>query len=55
MFIHQAIKSYKELWRVEDRARSERLKNVKAEAATKQYGSGFAEIRSGNRRSCPES
>jgi hypothetical protein len=33
MFIYPAIKHYKELWRVEDRARSERLKCVKPEAA----------------------
>jgi hypothetical protein len=35
MFIYPAIKYYKELWRVEDRARSERLKSVRAEAAIK--------------------
>jgi len=35
MFIYPAIKHYKELWRVEDRARSERLKNVRAEAGIK--------------------
>jgi hypothetical protein len=35
MFIYPAIKHYKELWRVEDRARSERLKSVRAEAAVK--------------------
>ena len=29
------MKHYKELWRVEDRARSERLKSVTAEAAIK--------------------
>ena len=53
MFIYPAIKHYKELWRVDDRAWSECLKSVRAEAAIKQYGNGFAEIRSGNRRSCP--
>ena len=35
MFIHPIIKHYKELWRVEDRARSEHLKSVRAEAAIK--------------------
>jgi hypothetical protein len=35
MFIYPAIKYYKELWRVEDRARSERLKSVRADAAIK--------------------
>ena len=35
MFIFPAIKHYKELWRVEDRVRSGRLKNVRAEAAIK--------------------
>jgi len=35
MFIYWAIKHYKELWRVENRARSERLKSVRAEAAIK--------------------
>ena len=32
-FVCQAIKRYKELWRAEDRARSGRLKSVRAEAA----------------------
>jgi cation transport regulator ChaB len=35
MFIYLAIKHYKELWRVEDRARSGCLKSVRAEAAIK--------------------
>ena len=35
MFIYWAIKHYKELWRVEDSARSRRLKSVRAEAAIK--------------------
>ena len=35
MFIYLAIKHYKELWRVEDRVRSESLKSVRAEAAIK--------------------
>jgi len=35
MFIYVAIKHYKEIWRVEDRACSERLKSVRAEAAIK--------------------
>jgi hypothetical protein len=35
MFIYPAIKHYKELWRVEDRAHSGSLKSVRAEAATK--------------------
>ena len=35
MFIYWAIKHYKELWRVENRARSGRLKSVRAEAAIK--------------------
>jgi len=33
MFIYMAIKYYKGLWRVEDRARLERLKSARAEAA----------------------
>jgi len=35
MFIYPAIKHYNELWRVEDRAHSECLKSVRAEAAIK--------------------
>ena len=35
MFICPAIKHYKEIWRVEDRARSGRLQSVRAEAAIK--------------------
>jgi len=35
MFIYQAIKYYKELWKVEDRAWSGCLKSVRAEAAIK--------------------
>jgi len=34
-FVYLAIKRYKELWGVEDRARSGRLKSVRAEAAIK--------------------
>jgi hypothetical protein len=55
MFIYPAVKHYKELWRVEDRACSGCLKSARAEVTVKQYRSGFAEIHSGNRRSCPES
>jgi len=35
-FVYWAIKRYKELWGVEDRARSEHLKSVRAEAAIKK-------------------
>ena len=35
-FNYRAIKRYKELWGVEDRARSGRLKSVRAEAAIKR-------------------
>ena len=35
MFIYLAIKHYKELWRVEDRAHSGRLRSVRVEAAIK--------------------
>jgi hypothetical protein len=55
MFICPVIKHFKELWRAEDRAWSGCLKSMMAEAAIKTVWSGFAEIRSGNRRSCPES
>jgi transposase len=34
-FIYRAIKSYKELWSVEDRAQSGHLKSVRAEATIK--------------------
>jgi transposase len=34
-FVYRAIKRYKELWGVEDRPRSGRLKSVRAEAAIK--------------------
>ena len=34
-FVYRAIKHYKELWGAEDRARSGRLKSVRAEAAIK--------------------
>ena len=33
MFIYWAIKHYEELWRVEDRAQSGRLKSLRAQAA----------------------
>jgi hypothetical protein len=36
MFIHRAIKQYKELWRFQNRAWSGRLKSVRAEAAIKK-------------------
>jgi len=49
MFIYPAMKHYKELWWVEDRARSGRMKNVRAEAPIKTVGSGFTNIRSGNK------
>jgi hypothetical protein len=35
MFIYLVIKHYKELWRVQDRACSERLKSSRAEAPIK--------------------
>ena len=35
MFIYQAIKHYKELWRVDDRAWSGHLKSARAEASIK--------------------
>jgi hypothetical protein len=41
MVNYRAIKYYKELWRVEDRARSGRLKNVRAEAAIKTVREGI--------------
>jgi len=34
-FVYQAIKHFKELWGVEDRARSGRLKGVRTEAVIK--------------------
>jgi hypothetical protein len=51
-FFCQAIKPYKEFWGAEDRARSGRLKSVRAEAAIKTVR---VWIRSRNKRSCPES
>jgi hypothetical protein len=51
MFICRAIKHYKELQTVKDRAQSGHLKSVRAEAAIKTVWGGFAEIRSEN-RSC---
>ena len=54
-FVYRAIKRYKELWGVEDRAWSGRLKSVRAEATLKPVRSRLAEIHPGNRRSCPES
>jgi hypothetical protein len=38
MLIYPAIKHYKELWKVENRTRSGRLKSVRAEAAIKTVG-----------------
>jgi hypothetical protein len=35
MFVYWAIKNYKELWRVENRAWSGHLRSVRAEAAIK--------------------
>jgi hypothetical protein len=37
-FVYRAIKRYKELWGIEERAPSGRLKSVKAEAAIKTVG-----------------
>jgi hypothetical protein len=37
-FVYRAIKRYKELWGVEDRARSGRLKSVRSEAAIRTVG-----------------
>ena len=54
-FVYLAIRRYKGLWGVEDRVRLGRPKSVRAEGAIKIVRSGFAEIRSGNRTSCPES
>ena len=58
-FVYLKIKRYKELWSVEDRARSGRLKSLRADASIKTdmicFQSGFRRILSGNRRSCPES
>jgi len=34
-FVYQAIKRYKEIWGVEDRSQSGRLKSVRAEATNK--------------------
>jgi hypothetical protein len=36
--MYPAVKHYKELWRAEDRARSGRLKSVRAKAAIKRVG-----------------
>jgi len=41
MFIYLAIKNYKELCRVEDRARSGRLKSVRAEDYGRFLGGEF--------------
>ena len=38
MFIYPAIKHYKKLWRVEDRARSGHLKSLRVETAIKTVG-----------------
>jgi len=54
-FIYRAIKRYKELWGVEGRARAGSLKSVRAKDAIKTVRRGFAEIRSGYRKTCPES
>jgi len=35
MYIYWAVKHYEELWRIEDRAHSGHLKNLRAEAAIK--------------------
>jgi len=37
-FVYQGLKRYKEIWGVEDRACSVRLKSVRAEAAIKTVG-----------------
>ena len=55
MFIYSAIKHYKELWKVDDRAQSGRLKSVGAEATIKTVWERIAKIHSANRRSYPES
>jgi len=55
MFICQAIKHYKELWMVETGLSHEPWKVWGLKLLSQQYGSGFTEIRSGNRISCPKS
>jgi len=55
LYIYRAIKLYEELLRVEDRAQSGHLKSLRAKLLSKLCRSRFAEIRSGNIRSCPES
>ena len=55
LFIYQAIKHREKLWRVKDRAQSGHLKSLRAQATIKTVQNRFAEIHSGNGRSCPES
>jgi transposase len=40
-FVYRAIKRYKEIWGVEDRARSGSLKSVRAEAPNKTVWEGI--------------
>jgi hypothetical protein len=54
-FVYRAIKRYKELWGVKTGIGQDARKVRWLKPLSKQHGSGFAEIRSGNRRSCPES
>jgi len=54
-FLYWVIKHYKELWRVAYMARSGHLNVRGLIPLSKQCRSRFAEIYSGNRRSCPES
>jgi len=41
MYIYREIEHYEELWRVEDEARSGRLRSVRAEAAIKTTWEGI--------------
>jgi hypothetical protein len=52
-FVCRLIKRYKELWGVEDRTRSARLKSVKAETAIKTVRERIRRNRSRNRILCP--
>jgi len=54
MFIYLAIKRYEELWRVEDRAQSERLKSVRVQDDTKTVRQRIRQNPLWEKRSCPE-
>jgi hypothetical protein len=54
-FVYRAIKLYKEFWGVKTSVGQDARKVLGLKPLSKEYGSGFVELRSGNRGSGSES